>query len=364
MQPLSRPARKNGIRFLLTVCLALFPKAQQAQAQEAPPQSVAAVANSARQRQKSTTPARVFSNEDLDPAAGDGPVANDHQLREFIDRTYRRPLTPQLAKAFEQDARAFNFRYFNAEFAYAAARRAALREYSDVFFPGRGEWEDRLRVVFNNSIEERKRLPDAILSIEDANRELIDGGGGTPEASARLEEVRQQFTSARMPELRSEQRLVAVLRDGYERAKAYQSNPEAATAAYRRSRIPVAEKSVGSGMIALVGAEQDYYKAYGRYTCNLKDLLAGPKNGLNSAGVLSLKIIAYQNYDYALTLQGCDNTSQGQHYQAIAIAPSPDGTQGRSFCSDDSGTIRMDAEGKLDSCLSRGQAWRAEEKTP
>ncbi len=363
MQPRSKLAAKNGIRLLLTVCLALFPKAQQARAQDAPPQSVAAIANSARQRQKSTTPARVFSNEDVDPAASDGPVANDQQLREFLDRTYRGPLTKQLSKAFEQDARAFSFQHFSPEFAYAAERRGSLREYSDVFFPGRGEWEDQLRAVFNSNIEERKKLLDAILSIEDANRELIDGGGGTPEASARLEEVRQQFISARMPEFRSEQRLGTVQRDGYERAKAYQSNPEAATAAYRRNRIPVAEKSVGSGMIALIGAEQDYHKTYGRYTCNLRDLLAGPKNGMNSAGVLSLKIIAYQNYDYELILQGCD-ASQGQHYQVLATAPSPDGTEGRNFCSDDSGTVRMEAEGKVDSCLSRGLAWRAEEKTP
>jgi hypothetical protein len=364
LQALSRLAGRNGIRFVLIVCLAVFPKAQQARAQEAPPQSVAAVTNSARQREKSTTPARVFSNEDVDPAVGDAPVANDQQLREFLDRTYRRPLTPQLAKAFEQDARAMNARYyFTLEAAFVAETRGSLREYSDVFFPGRTEWEDQLHAVFNNLLEERKKLLDAIISIEDANRELIDGGGSSPEASARLEEVRQQFISARMPELRSERRLGDVQRDGYERAKAYQFDPQAATAAYRRGRIPVAEKSVGSAMIALVGAEQEYYKTYARYTCNLKDLLSGPKNGFNSAGLLSLKIIAYQNYDYDLILQGCD-ASHGQHYQALASGPSLDGTQGRNFCSDDSRTVRMGVDSKVDSCLSRGQPWHPEEKNP
>jgi hypothetical protein len=360
---LSRLADKKGIRFLLTACLALFPKAQQARAQEAPQQSLAAAANSARQRQKSTTAARVFSNEDVPSAAGDAPLANDRQLREFLDGAYRGLLTPQLAKAFETDARAMNARYFTPEVAFANQRTGALREFSDVSFPGRSEWEDQFRAVFDHFLEERRKLPDAIVSIEDANRALIEGGSSSPEARARLEEVRQQLISARMPEMRSERRLSDVQRDGYERAKAYHADPQEATAAYRRSRIPVAEKSVGSGMIALVGGEQEHYKAFGRYTCDLRDLLSGPKNGFNSAGLLSLKIIAYQNYDYDLILQGCD-ASQGQHYQALATTPSPDGTLGRSFCSDDSGTVRMGADGKVDSCLSRGQPWHPEERTP
>src|ERR1700686_3747403 len=53
---------------------------------------------------------------------------------------------------------------------------------------------------------------------------------------------------------------------------------------------------------------------------------------------------------YRLDFQGGDAC----HYSAVAIPPVSDGSQGRAFCRDESGVVRVARDGNPSTCISRG----------
>ena len=308
--------------------------------------------------QKSPVPARVPNNEGKGSSAvGDDHALGNQKLRELLENEFPPPLNTRSAKEIQDNTDMMAFVYSHPDVAFTIQKTQALREYLDVPFPRRSEWEDQLHNVVDDLADEAKKLAETIRSIENSNRALIDGGSSSPDARTRLKDVRQQLIDAMIPQATWQMRLVQLQQAGKTQAKAYLANNHEAMAQYRRGRVPLAEENVGSGMIWLGRVQQEYRKAYGRYTCDLQDFKFGPKAGPHSANLLSDNITEYRNYDYELTIQGCD-VSQGQHYQALAAAPIPDGTQGRSFCSDDFGAIRMGVDGRADSCLSHGQPWQ------
>jgi hypothetical protein len=217
---LRKPAER--ICLLLAAGGLLLGHAKALKAQDSQTPSVADAAKSARQKQKSTVPARVLNTEDVTPAlARCPPSPRDQQLRADLEIAYHAPLTAPMARAFQTDADAMaGFSQVN----YDAEERNALRDYMDVPFPGRSEWEDRLRHALDSLIEERKELAETIRSIEDENRALIAGGNNSPESVTRLEAVRQKLIDAVMPERRCEVVLGQVKRDGMARAKAYKES--------------------------------------------------------------------------------------------------------------------------------------------
>ena len=306
--------------------------------------------------QKSPIPARALNQPAVtSPTVVDDPYSDSH-IRTLLEKGFPPPLSTRSAKDIQDNADLTAFVYSHPDVSFTIQKSEALREYSMVSFPGRSEWEDQLHNMVDALAQEAKKLPAAVRTIEDSNRSIIEGGDCSRDGCARMKEVRRQLIDAMIPQARWQMRLAVLQQEGKARAKAYLAGSHEAMAQYRRSRVPLAEEAVGSGMIWLGRAQQEYRKAYGHYTCDLQDFKFGPKVGPHSANLFSENISEYQKYDYALTLQGCDD-SQGQHYQAVASAPSPDGTQGRSFCSDDSGAVRIGTGGQAVSCLSRGQTW-------
>ena len=321
--------------------------------------SVAEAARLARERHKSTTPSRVLTNEDLSfQNAETGELLSDQQVRAILEKEVPRPLTADV-----MDRLRITFGYNRAEIMPDSYMIRALGDYSQVLFPGRDEWVAKYHDALDHLADEVTKLHGAIDSIESTNRSVIEAGNGLNGASERLEQVRQQLIEALIPETRWSRRAQEMVEDAKARAKAYLANSRGATGEYRKERAPAAEEAVGSALIWLGREEEKYREAYGHYTCDLQDFKFGDSRGPHSAGLLFANITAYQAYDYKLTIQGCD-LSQGRHFRALAVAPSTDGTQGRSFCSDDTGDVRIAGDEQIASCFSRGAAWKPTSWTP
>ena len=338
---------------LLSACIPLLLSVNQAHAQqESPTPSIAEAARASRALQKSAVAKKVVSNED-DPPQGDGKDAtvSDEQVRAQLEREWPKVLNAQSAKTIQDNADMIGFGLGRLKGLSNMEDMEGLHDYKEVQFPGRSEWENQFRTVIDHMADDCRRLPDAIHSIIDSNRALIDGGGTSPEAAIRLKQVRSQLIDAMLPCGRWQMTMFQMQQDAVARAKAYLNRDTDARADYGRSRAPAAEEAVAWALTWLDRREEEYRVYYGRYTCDLDDFKFGDKTGPHSAALINANITAYQYYNYQLTLQGCE-ASQGRHFRVLAAAPDADGTQGRAFCSDDSGFVHRSDDGRTENCFS------------
>jgi type IV pilus assembly protein PilA len=117
-----------------------------------------------------------------------------------------------------------------------------------------------------------------------------------------------------------------------------------------RARMAANEASAVSSIRTLTTAEISYASFHERagYTCSLADL--------QSAGLLTAPLANGTKNGYVFVLQNCAADTRGgpiSKYQVIAYPASPGQSGRRSFCSDESATVKANVGGP-ENCLANG----------
>jgi TonB family protein len=99
-------------------------------------------------------------------------------------------------------------------------------------------------------------------------------------------------------------------------------------------------------------AETTYKSVNGSFACDLATLGKAAKQGSTANGMYLYdpQLASGKKNGYVFVISSCD----GSHYKIVGEPAATDSGQ-RSFCSDESGTIRASSDGKATTCLSSGE---------
>jgi type II secretory pathway pseudopilin PulG len=126
-----------------------------------------------------------------------------------------------------------------------------------------------------------------------------------------------------------------------------------------RARMAANESSAVHLVKEINTAEVMYRTAYPDvgFTCTLANL-GGNKSSAPSADQAQLledRVTSGEVHGYRLELRNCVNSeAEGHKYQLVAYPLVANQTGVRTFCSDESGVVRVDAGGSADDCLASG----------
>jgi len=103
---------------------------------------------------------------------------------------------------------------------------------------------------------------------------------------------------------------------------------------------------------AVITAEKSYQSAQGGFACTLSALGSASKtSGAKGRAYLhDSQVAGGKKNGYTFAISECD----ASHYRVVAEPEAPDSGQ-RSYCSDESGTVRSSADGKAATCLISGE---------
>ena len=118
-----------------------------------------------------------------------------------------------------------------------------------------------------------------------------------------------------------------------------------------RARIAANESSAAGSLRRLIAAEVSFnsINAATGFTCNLSDL--------SSAGLIDQSLSSGEKSGYRFALQNCTQETEGgpiTKFQIIALPLNHNQSGVRAFCTDESGTIRMDVAGSAENCFVNG----------
>lgn len=121
-----------------------------------------------------------------------------------------------------------------------------------------------------------------------------------------------------------------------------------------RARIAANESSAIASVRQLVIAEIAYRSSHpdAGYTCAL--------SGLAEAGSIDAKLANGQKNGYVFELSSCrvgDAGGANTAYQVVAYPAARDQTGSRSFCSDETGTVKVDVTGSRQHCIANGSTF-------
>ncbi|MGA2419752.1 MAG: hypothetical protein ABSG69_06670 [Candidatus Acidiferrum sp.] len=241
--------------FLFMMMTGMFLAA--AQPQETTPTattpSVADAARASRERQKSITPKRTMTDDDIAAKSGAGDLpkmgASQRQVRAEMEKHYspnltKADLTRQIAQIKSIFARG------DADM-LVAFKRSALAGYEGVEFPGKKHWEEEISVAVTRMVGESDKAAIRLQAIVDDNQDVL--AGSDPAASARLREV---WIDALLPYATWQQRMRDLVADGTARAKAYATGSPVGAAQYQHEAVIRNELAVG-GMLSSMHIVED-----------------------------------------------------------------------------------------------------------
>jgi len=323
------------------------------------------LARAARERQQNAASHRVITNEDL-PAPSDVGASPDLAVS---DAEVQSALRRHISKIFYFDFASFvdaldkrhgwaaqsanpswvllvlpvlfdNFHFEQLDIVY--------RDGS-VQFPGRQQWNADMNVAARNLNEALSDALPKLHTILDENKSLLVEPNLRPADYAPIEKVRSDLVEALLPVGRWGARAYLLIQDGQSRMKEYLASNagQKPLDEYRQRRASDAERIAVVGLSRLVWSEQNSKEALGRYDCD---------PARDTVRVFT----EYQEYDYRLRVVGCT----ADHFQAFLDAPAADGHQGRGFCVDETGVVRLSRDGTSTDCLTRGTAVRDPNNIP
>ena len=117
------------------------------------------------------------------------------------------------------------------------------------------------------------------------------------------------------------------------------------------------EASAVSALRTLAIAQTNYATLYPvrGYTCTLSDLggMGGTDRNEHQAMLIDPRLASGKKNDYRFSLSGCDANPSSKY--SVTATPAESGMGMRSFCSDQSGVIRVASDPTPASCLSSGK---------
>jgi len=350
--------RMNGASmancFLRIIMTGMF-LAAGAQAQESTPPagtpSVADAARAAREGQKTMPPKYVITNDDIEAkreAAGLADTgASEQEVRAEMEKNY----PPSLAKAdlvMEITRMQYVAARGNADM-LVRVKESALAGYESVEFPGKKHWEEDVSVSATRMVEEANKGATRLQAIIDDNQNIL--AGHDPAASARL---REMWIDALLPYATWQQRMRDQAHDGHARANAYATGNPVGAAQYRHEAVRRNEIAVAGVLSELHIPEDQLKNTWGHYACDATQWPRDPQTPDIPNQIWAIYMRTVSGAGYRLVMQGCN----AGHYTAVVIPPVSDGSQGRAFCTDETGVVRVATDGNPATCISRGSDWR------
>jgi hypothetical protein len=341
------------VNFFLYIIMTGTVLAAGAQAQETTPPattpSVADAARAVRERQKSMTPKRILTDDEIAAKRRARDLANmgasENEVRAEIEKHF----APSLTKAdlTQQIAQIKTIARGDPDMR-VVVKRSALAGYDSVEFPGKKHWEEDVSVAVTRMVEEAAKAATRLQAIVDENQNVL--AGRDLAASARL---REMWIDTLLPYATWQRRMRDLAEDGRARVKAYTRGNPAGAAEYRHEAVRRNEIAVGGMLGDMHIVEDELRNVRGHYAC---DATQGPRDPQHPE-IPNVMWTIYMNTargaGYRLDIQGCD----ARHYSAVAIPPVSDGSQGRAFCMDESGVVRVAPDGNPATCISRGSEW-------
>jgi hypothetical protein len=226
--------------------------------------------------------------------------------------------------------------------------QSALAGYESVNFPEKSEWQEKGSVAITHMVEEARKGATRLATIVEDNQNAI--AGSDPAALAR---VRETWIDALLPYATWQRRMRDLMEDGRARAKAYAAGNPVGAAEYSHEAVERTERAV-EGMLGELGIMEKLIRnVQRRYVCDPAQWPHDPHYP-EAPNALQMTYTKVSQEGYRLDLQGCD----ASHYSAVAAPPVSDGKQGRAFCMDESGVVRMAPDGNGAKCMSTGSEWR------
>jgi hypothetical protein len=342
------------VKSLLCVILTAIFLATGAQAQESTPSggtpSVADAARAKRERQKSTTPKHVITDDDIASKIGPADAADlgasEQEVRAEMEKNYSQPLTK--ADMMRQITQMQAVAASGDAGMLTSFKQSALAGYEGVGFPGKKEWEQSLSVAASRMVEEAGKGVTRLQAIVDGNQNAI--AGRDPTALARM---RETWIDALLSYATWQQRTRDLMEDGKARAKAYATGNPAGAVEYRHEAVRRNEIAVAGVLSSLHIPEDELKRTWGHYACDATQWPRDPQFPDIPNQIWAIYMRTVSGAGYLLEMQGCDRG----HYAAVAVPPASDGSQGRAFCTDETGVVRVAADGDPATCLSRGSDW-------
>jgi hypothetical protein len=341
-------------KFVLCIIMSAAILAPVARAQDstapAPTPSVADVARVERERRKSQTPKRVIINDDIAPKIGQADAADagvsKQEVRAELEKNYP-PSFFTMANLRQQITLLQRVAARGDAGMLTSFKRSALAGYESVEFPGKREWEENGSVATSHMVEEAGKGATRLEAIVDGNQNAIAGRD-----PATLARVRETWIDALLPYATWQQRTRDLMEDGKVRAKAYATGNSVGATEYRHEAVERTEIAVAGILGPLAIMENQIRNVRGRYICDPAEWPHDP-NFPKAPTALQMTFTQVSLAGYRLDFEGCG----ASHYSALAIPPARDGSQGRAFCMDQSGLVRVAPDGNAATCMSRGSDW-------
>lgn len=342
------------VKSLLCVILTAIFLATGAQEQESTPSggtpSVTDAARAERERQKSITPKHVITDDDIAPKIGPADAADlgasEQEVRAEMEKNYSPPLTK--ADMMRQITQMQAVAASGDAGMLTSFKRSALAGYEGVEFPGKKEWEQSLSVVISRMVEEAGKGVTRLQAIVDQNQNVLAGHDHAASA-----QMRETWIAAVLPYATWQQRARNLDEDGKARAKAYATGNPTGVAQYHHEAVRRNEIAVGGMLSSMHIVEDELRNVQGHYACDATQWPRDPHHP-------EIPNVMWTNYmdtargaGYRLDIHGCD----ARHYSAVAVPQVSDGSQGRAFCMDESGVVRVAPDGNPATCMSRGSEW-------
>ena len=336
----------NFFLYIIMTGMSLAAGAQETTPAATPP-SVADAARAARERRESMTPKRIMTNDDIAAKRGAGDLANrgasEQEVRAEMGKNYppsfftmanvTRQITQLQSVAATGDA---NFLRLSKE--------AALAGYESVEFPGKKGWEENISVAGSHMVDEAGKGATRLQAIVDANQNAL--AGRDPSALARM---REMWIDALLPYAMWQHRTGDLEEDGKARARTYATGNPIGIAEYHHEAVRRNEIAVAGVLSSLHIPEDQLKRVWGHYACDATQWPRDPLYPELPNQIWANYMETVSGAGYRLDMQGCD----AGHYTAVAIPPVIDGSQGRAFCMDESGVVRVAADGNPATCIEK-----------
>ncbi len=314
------------------------------------PPTVAEAAREARERKKTTTPKRTLTDDDVTHSASSGGAAEISAMRASVRdsldaSTPAIPTRPDMERQLAQMKMMSNF---GAAVLLGQIKQSALAAKGSSDFPGKKEWEQRASDVANGLVDSATNGAADLQALIDANSDTLAGAD-----RGRLATLRVKWIDVMVPYASWTKLAQDVLIQGHQLSAGTANGNPGRGAQPRSAKADSNEAAVYPTMVLVHQNEAGIRVTRGRYTCNPGDFNSTPGNQPTANITWINRVAELSAAGYHIEIHSCDAT----HFFAVGVPPVIDGSQGRAFCTDQTGAVRVVSDGNAADCETWGRTY-------